>query len=140
MLMSFTNKKVIISFVSAIVFGASAISVIAARLNFNIRFIPSFLGNELALKIFILLAGILLLYDSFGLRSLSGRINISAIIAGVLLAFLGAFPLMNQMGLLDFLPVVLKFDLSPIVLAGFLLFYSLYLLWDAFLLVRTKEF
>lgn len=123
---------------SAIIFGAAAVSALSANFGMSIKFLPVLLGDALALEIFLLLAGILLLYDSFSFHSLSGRIKISAVIVGLLLAFLGAFPLLNQLGMLNFLPFVLEFDLTPTVLAGLLLFYSLYLLWDIYMLLRSR--
>ncbi|MFH0752514.1 MAG: hypothetical protein V1914_02845 [archaeon] len=134
--MKVTDRRIWVSLVSALIFGLSAVSVLSSRVNINMAFIPSFFGNELALKVFLLLAGILLLYDSFGFHSLSGRMKLSSIIAGFLLASLGAFPLLNQFGMLNFLPFIVEFDLTPSVLAGLLLFYSLYLLWDVYLLIR----
>jgi len=136
--MKFKDKKVWVSFLSAIIFGTSAVSALSTYLNLNIGYIPDFLGNDLALKIFLMLAGVILLYDSFSLRSSGGHANISSIIAGFVFAFLGAFPLLNQLGLLDFLPFVLKLTLSPAILAGLLLFYSIYLIWDTYLLIRTR--
>ncbi len=134
--MKIASKKVWISFASALVFGAAAISALGPKLNLNIGFMPSFLGSDLTLKVFLLLAGILLLYDSFSFHSQSGNLKISSVLAGFLLAFLGAFPLLDQLGMLDFLPFVVELNLSSAVLAGLLLFYSLYLLWDVYLLFR----
>lgn len=136
--MKLTDRKVWISLACAVVFGAAAVSSLAARFNYSIRVIPAFLGSDLALKIFLLLAGILLLYDAVNLRTASGHIRLSAIIAALLFAFLGAFPLLDQFGLLDFLPFVVEFTLSSAVLAGVLLFYSLYLLWDVYLFLSPK--
>ncbi len=136
--MQIRQTKIWLSLASAVIFGASAVSGIASGLNLSIPFLPSFLGSELALKIFLLLAGILLLYDSFSVRNINGHMKISAIIAGLILAFLGAFPLLNQMGLLDFLPIIPTLSLSPVVFAALLLFYSLYLLWDVYLLLRSR--
>lgn len=133
--MRISDRKIWMSALAALVFGASAVSAFGTYFSINV-FIPSFLGNELALKIFLLLAGILLLYDSFNVRTLAGRIRLSAIIAGFILAFLGAFPLLHQLGLLDFMPFVVEFTLNSAVLAGMLLFYSLYLLWDVSLFLR----
>lgn len=132
------TKKIWISLISAFVFGASAVSGLAAYFNFQVGFIPGFLGNELALKVFLLLAGLLLLYDSFNLRTAEGHIKITSILTGFLLAFLGAFPLMNQVRMLDFLPFVIELSLNPAVLAGLLLFYSLYLVWDVYLFLNPK--
>ena len=130
------NAKVLLSLAGAVVFGASAVSAIGAALGFGMPFIPAFLGSDIALKIFLLLAGIVLLYDSFSFRSFRGNVKITSVVTGLILAFLGAFPLLNQFGLLDFLPFVVNLTLSPAVLAGVLLFYSIYLLWDTYLLFR----
>ncbi len=135
--MQLGNKKVWISVASAILFGAAAISALGASFGMSFGYLPVFLGNTLSLEIFLLLAGLILLYDSFSMRSVSGRVKFSAVIVGFLLAFLGAFPLLNQLGMLNFLPFILQFDLTSTVLAGLLLFYSLYLLWDVYLLLRS---
>ena len=130
------NTKVLLSLAGAILFSASAVSAIGTAFSLSIPFIPAFLGSDIALKIFLFLAGIVLLYDSFSFRSLRGNIKITSVVTGLLLAFLGAFPLLNQFGLLDFLPFVLNLTISPAVLAGMLLFYSLYLLWDTYMLFK----
>jgi len=134
--MKLTDKRVWISFLSAALFCASAVSALAVRFGHDIKFIPSFLGYPLALRIFLLLAGILLLYDAFSVRNFKGHVRISYILTGFIMAFLGAFPLMNQMGMLNFLPFVVEFTLGPTVLAGLLLFYSFYLIWDVYIFLR----
>ncbi len=128
--------KVWISVAGIAIFGASAVSALSAAFGMSIPVIPAFIGSDLALKIFLFLAGVLLLYDSFSFRSFRGNIKISAVLTGALMAFLGAFPLLNQFGLLDFLPFIVNLTLSPAVLAGTLLFYCFYLLWDTYMLFR----
>lgn len=130
------NTKVLLSLAGALLFAASALSALGTAFGFSVPFMPAFLGSDIALKIFLFLAGIVLLYDSFSFRSFRGNIKITSVITGLILAFLGAFPLLNQFGLLDFLPFVLKLTLGPAVLAGMLLFYSLYLLWDTYMLFK----
>ena len=98
--------------------------------------LPPLLFIGTAVKLMLFIGGVFLLWDSFSVRStLTYRVRTSGVVAGFLLALLGAVPLLLEFGVLNaFLPFLATLDLSLPVLEALLVFYGLYLLVDAFLM------
>lgn len=92
--------------------------------------IPSVVFTQIIVEAALALAGILLLYDSVGMISMqTGRVSIGAMIIGLVLAAVGAFPLLLRYGLLVFLPFELGIvSIIPQIPAALLIFFGIYLL------------
>lgn len=92
-------------------------------------------------KIALFIGGIFLLYDSFAVRSMmTGRIKGASVMAGIIVAVVGIFPLALQLKLLDFLPFVTSLNVPSVVWDGLLVFYGVYLMVDAFVIRDTRFF
>ena len=106
--------------------------------------IPDFIYNPLVVKILIVLAGLLLLLRSFTIMRTASILNpgatgITSLVAGVLLAVIGALPLLYDLNLLSFLPFIPKLTIPPIVLGAVLAGYGLWLLAVSFKLFRLRS-
>lgn len=106
--------------------------------------VPAIVYNPLVVKVFIVLAGLLLLLRSFTImRTASilqpGATGIGSLVAGILLAIIGVLPLLYDLNLLSFLPFIPKLSIPPIVLGIILAGYGLWLLVDAFKLFRLRS-
>lgn len=96
--------------------------------------------NPMITKIVLLLGGILLLYDGFQLRNpMTGLPNYTSMFAGIVLAAVGAIPLLIDLGWVNkVLPFIATLSISPEILQGLLVFFGLYLVYDAY--VMSKQF
>ena len=96
------------------------------------------LFSLMIIKIALLAGGLILLYDGFQMKNpLTGMIKITSIIAGLLLAAIGAIPLLIELGWLNKnLPFIATLNISPAILQGLLVFFGLYLLYDSYILSR----
>ena len=106
--------------------------------------LPEFLYSPIVVKVLIIIAGLLLLVRSFTImRTASilspGATGISSLVAGVLLAIIGALPLLNDFGLLYFLPFIPKLTIPPVVLGVVLGAYGIWLFVVAFKLFRLRS-
>ncbi len=129
------TSKLWISLGSGIVFFILGVfaSLFAFGLELDaVQFLPGFLYSALVTKIMLIIAGLILLYDSFSMRDSWGRIRVVPIIVGLLLAFIGAFPLMLDYGLLTGLPFIVNLAIPDFVLTLLLAFYGLYLIVSFF--------
>ncbi len=96
---------------------------------------------DLIVKVALFIGGIFLLYDSFAIRSMmTGRVKGTSVLAGFLLAVIGAIPLAIHLKLLNFLPFIVALNIPSVVLYGLLVFYGIYLIVDAFLVRSTRMF
>lgn len=90
---------------------------------------------DLFVKIALLVGGIFLLYDSFATRSrVTGRISGASILAGFFLAIVGALPLALHLKLFNFLPFAVDLNIPSAVWYGLLVFYGVYLIFEAFIM------
>ena len=96
--------------------------------------IPGFLYSAMVTKIALIIAGLILLYASFSMRDLlSYRIKTTSVIAGIVLAFIGALPLLIDYGLLnDSLPFIVNLSIPNLILSLLLAFYGVYLIISFF--------
>jgi hypothetical protein len=95
---------------------------------------------NLIVYISLFIGGIFLLYDSFAVRNMmTGRIKGASVLAGIIMAVVGIFPLALQLKLLDFLPFVADLGIPSAVWYSLLVFYGIYLMIDAFV-VRDYRF
>lgn len=118
--------------------------------GFLFQGLPSYFFNDIGLKILLLIGGIFLLIDAFTISSRSGMYgggmygarsgNFIGVIVGVLLAVVGALPLLIEYKVLNFLPVLLVLNSNPLILAGLLIFYGGYLLVDFWLIKKYPSY
>ena len=106
--------------------------------------VPAIIYNPLVVKVLIVIAGLLLLVRSFTIMRTASILNpgstgIGSLVAGILLAVIGALPLLYDLNLLSFLPFIPKLSIPPIVLGIILAGYGLWLLVDAFKLFRLRS-
>lgn len=113
-------------------------------LNINIPGITSIDASiyDIIVKVALLIGGLFLLYDSFQIRNMmSGRVKGASILAGLLLAVIGAIPLALHIKLLDkMLPFLVELKIPSAVWYGLLIFYGAYLIVDAFRIRQTRFF
>lgn len=105
--------------------------------------LPSLVYSPIVVKVLIVIAGLLLLLRSFTImRTASilqpGATGLTSLIAGILLAVIGAFPLLNDLSLLSFLPFIPKLTIPPVVLGAVLAAYGLWLLVVSFKIFRLR--
>jgi hypothetical protein len=93
-----------------------------------------------ATKVSLLIGGVLLLYYGFRIKNpFTGMIKGASILTGLLLAIIGAIPLLVELGWFNkSLPFIATLNIPIGVLQGLLIFFGLYLLYDAFIL--SKQF
>lgn len=96
--------------------------------------------SPMIIKVALLLGGLLLLYDGLQIKSpMTGLPNYMAMLAGVVLAAVGAIPLIIDLKILNkSLPFIATLNISPAILQGLLVFFGVYLLYDAYML--SKQF
>lgn len=89
-------------------------------------------------KIALLIGGLFLLYDSLQMKNpLTGMVKGTSILTGLLLAIIGAIPLLIDLGWLNKqLPFIATLTINPVILQGLLVFFGLYLIYDASLLAK----
>ena len=105
-----------------------------SELGIDLSFIPLVIFHPIIIKLALVLGGLFLLYDSLSVGI--GIIRLVSMMAGVVLAFVGALPLLIELKLLRFLPFIPIVDISPWMLEGVLLFFGLYLVVDAFVMME----
>lgn len=90
------------------------------------------------IKVALLIGGLFLLYDSLQMKNpLTGMVKGTSILTGLLLAIIGAMPLLIDLGWLNKqLPFIATLTVNPAVLQGLLIFFGLYLIYDASLLAK----
>lgn len=86
------------------------------------------MGNGLVVKILLVVAGLLLLIDSFKVRTMMGATKFSAIIIGLIMAFAGALPLLIDYKLVEFLPFLATLSIPNFVLSILLAVFGIFLL------------
>lgn len=135
------EKRVIISFIlGAIVIITGLIALLS---NFGIQ-IPlpavfvAILTNLLTLKILLVLAAIMLFYDSFMVSR--GFKKLLFIIAAFVLLLLGLLPFLLDFGLLKFLPFAFDLKINIVVVASVLIAYGVYLIINAFKIIKIYNF
>ncbi|MFH1638384.1 MAG: hypothetical protein ABIB71_08215 [Candidatus Woesearchaeota archaeon] len=117
-----------ISLLFGIIFTAYGAAALASSFGIALP-VPSMLFMQIIVEIALVAAGLLLLYDSVGMISMqTGRISFVSIITGLILAAVGAFPLLLRYGLLVFLPFNIEFSIVPQIPAALLVFFGIYLL------------
>lgn len=89
--------------------------------------VPTGFLTALVVKILLVAAGVLLLVDSFKVRTMMGATKFSAILIGLVLAFAGALPLLIDYNLVGFLPFLMKLSIPPFVLSILLAVYGIFL-------------
>lgn len=90
------------------------------------------------IKIALLIGGIFLLYDGFQIKNpMTGMIKGTSIFTGLLMAVIGAIPLLVELGWLNkSLPFIATLTIPIGILEGLLIFFGLYLIYDAIQLSR----
>lgn len=134
-----SSLKLLLSLLLGLLF--TAMGTVSA-LNFfgipiSLGFID-FLLSATIIEISLVVAGILLFLDSFSVRTQMGLVKWSSILIALLLAVIGAVPLMIENRFLDFLPFLLQITIPHMVLSIVLAFYGLYLLFTVVQLYKAK--
>jgi len=93
-----------------------------------------FIFNPTTTKILLIVAALLLIYDSLSLYK--GLKRLFSIIVAAILFILSVLPVLVYRGLLDFLPFSIELIVKPFVLEAVLIAYSIYLLFNAAKLVK----
>lgn len=111
----------------------------AATLAFFGIFLPVPTGfmTALVVKILLIVAGLLLLIDSFKVRTMMGATKFSAILIGLIMAFAGALPLLIDYKLVGFLPFLMNLSIPNFVLSILLAVYGLFLIVRAIQLYKS---
>jgi hypothetical protein len=132
-----------LNFLGGLLFTGLGIITFASHIGSPFGFIPSFLSflyNTLLIKVCLIVSGLMLFASSFSLtrRSIGGTLK--PIIIGLLLAVIGAFPLLMDYKLLSFLPFKLNFTIPNAVLSGLLTAYGVYLFYMAYKVYQRNRF
>ena len=100
--------------------------------------IVPFVFTPTATKIALLVGGILLLYYGFQIKNpMTGVVKITSMLTGLLLAIIGAMPLVIEIGWFNkSLPFIATLNIPIEILQGLIIFFGLYLLYDAYTLSR----
>ena len=132
-----TRGKITLSFL----IGAICITLGGAPL-LKLKFAAAIpmLFSPTATKVALLIGGILLLYDGFQIKNpMTGMIKGTSIFTGLLLAVIGAIPLIVDLGWLNkSLPFIATLNIPIGILQGLLIFFGCYLIYDG--LVLMKQF
>lgn len=133
-----SNGKALLSLLIGSIFTILGGTATLSNLGINLINLPFFLYDPTVTKFSLLIGGLLLLIDSFSIKSFQTFMpEIGTILIGILLAIIGAVPLLLEYNLLNWLPFIIKFTIPAIVLSGILAFFGLYLMWSAVRLFRT---
>ncbi len=132
-----SGMKIALSAILSIVFLAIGIGSLITSFGLTLP-LPAFLLTETFTEIALVAAGLLLFIDSFSARTPMGMIKTGTIIVSLLLAAIGAIPLLVRYKMLSFLPVLATLSIPPLVLSGLLVFYGLYMLFMVFQMYKAK--
>ncbi len=132
------NKRVAITLIAGLILGALGLMTFLKSINMPLQFIPtylSFLYNSLIIKVCLVIGGLILFTDSLSLAKKERKFT--PIFIGLVLAILGAIPILLDYKLFDFLPITIAFKIPLSVLSGALILYGLYLIYTAIQLFRV---
>lgn len=89
-------------------------------------------------KVALLIGGLLLLYDGLLIKNpMTGMVKGTSILGGLILAAVGAIPLLVDLGWLNkHLPFIATLNIPTGVLQGLLVFFGFYLLYDAYIMSK----
>jgi len=131
----YTRSRTVLSFLV----GLACIALGSIPL-LNLKFATTMPGifSPTIIKIALLIGGVLLLYDGFQIKNpMTGMIKWGTILTGLIMAAIGAMPLLIELGWLNkYLPFIATLTIPLGVLQGMLIFFGLYLLYDAYTLSR----
>lgn len=107
-----------------LVFGAAA-----SLASFSISSpVPTGFLSPTVVKILLMVSGLLILIDSFKVRTMMGAVKGTTVIISIIMALAGALPLLIDYKLVGFLPFLMSLDIPVIALSIMLAVYGLYLL------------
>ena len=94
--------------------------------------------SPMVLKVALLIGGLILLYDGLQIKNpLTGMIKLTTVITGLVLAAIGAIPLLIDLGWLNQrLPFIATLSIPLGVLQGLLIFFGAYLIYDWYVLSK----
>ena len=99
--------------------------------------VPTGFMTALVVKILLIVAGLLLLVDSFKVRTMMGATKFSSILLGLIMAFAGAIPLLIDYKMIGFLPFLMNLTIPSFVLSILLAVYGLFLMVRAIQLYKS---
>ena len=129
-----SDSKAWLDLVGGLVFSGLGIISFASNIGYPFA-LPSwlsFLYNTLLIKVSLIIGGIMLFLSSFSMARGGVGGSLKPVLVGLLLAVIGAFPLMMDYKLLGFLPFSLDFTIPTVVLSGLLAAYGIYLLYASY--------
>ncbi|MBU2589486.1 MAG: hypothetical protein KKA65_04595 [Nanoarchaeota archaeon] len=132
-----TGIKLWISLVLGILFAVMGTAATLAYFGINLP-LPVSLITATVVEISLIVAGLVLFVDSFSIRTPMGLVKWGSVVIALLLAAIGAIPLLVKYQMLSFLPFLVKLTIPEIVLNILLAFYGLYLLFTVTQLFRAK--
>lgn len=132
-----TGLKLWISLALGVLFAVMGVAASLAYFGVNLP-LPVSLVTATVVEISLVIAGLLLFVDSFSIRTPMGLVKWGSIVIALLLAAIGAIPLMVKYQVLSFLPFLVKLTIPEIVLNILLAFYGLYLLFTVTQLFRAR--
>ena len=132
-----TGLKLWISLVLGILFAVMGVAATLVYFGINLP-LPVSLVTATVVEISLVVAGLVLFIDSFSIRTPMGLVKWGSIIIALLLAAIGAIPLLVKYSMLSFLPFLVKLTIPDIILNILLAFYGLYLLFTVSQLFRAR--
>jgi len=132
-----TGIKLWISLALGILFTVMGVAATLVYFGMNLP-LPVSLVTATVVEISLVVAGLVLFIDSFSIRTPMGLVKWGSIIIALLLAAIGAIPLLVKYSMLSFLPFLVKLTIPDIILNILLAFYGLYLLFTVSQLFRAR--
>jgi hypothetical protein len=142
--LAFNSSRTNFSLLAGVVCVIIGVMPLLPLLSINIPGLSSIDSSiyDVVVKVALFIGGLFLLYDSFQIRNmLTGRVKGASILAGLLVAVVGALPLALHFKLFDtVLPFVVQLSIPSGVWYGLLIFYGLYLVVDAYRIRQARIF
>lgn len=124
--------------IAGVLFTAIAGTAVLSSLGVGTLRFPDIVYSSEVAKVALLVAGILMFIDSFHIISMHTMApSMMTRFFGLVMAFVGAFPLLMEFNLLTWLPFIPKLTVPDMVLNVMLLFFGTYLFINAFRLFRS---
>lgn len=124
--------KIWLTLLLSLTFLAIGLTAVLASLGITFLPIPAFMLTQVVVEISLIVAGLLLFFDSFSVRTMMGAPKWGLILLSLLMAAIGAIPLLAKNKMLAFLPFLVNVSIPPFVLSILLSVYGLFLLFDFF--------
>jgi len=129
------KAREVFHFVIGIVFLLfSVVSLLAGMSGGDL--VPYSLFSVYVLEIAVILFGLFFLRQAF----YDWEENLLSFVLGIFLVLFGLLPLLNEYGLLNFLPVIFDLEANPFALAGILFLSSVFLIVDRYFRMFSERY